>query len=85
MSLPPHQSPPLLPAPSAPSPCSTPTTTPADYRALGLKGVAVKRAQGMAARTASERRAYRQGYVAAAQCASRLRQLLRGAAQSLQP
>lgn len=74
-----------LSSPGAEPPYSTQTTTRADYRALALKAAEVKRARGMAARTPSERTAYRQGYLAAAKYVSRLRQLLRAAEQGLQP
>ncbi len=65
--------------------CSPQTTTPADYSALGTLGNVAKRARLAAAMSPEERRAYRKGYLAAAQHVSRLRALLRSASRSLQP
>ncbi len=77
------------------SPCSPPvcddaisspmTTTPADMVARSYQGNQIKRARNQAAMSPAERRAYRKGYLAAAQHVSRLRALLRSAAQNLQP
>lgn len=66
-------------------PASLTTTTPADFAALGQQGNDAKRALRMAALTPAERTAYRRGYLAAAQGASRLRALIRAAWQGLQP
>ena len=63
----------------------TETTTPADFSALGRKGVEAQRAQRAAALSPEERIAYRRGYLAAAKGVSRLRALIRAAAQGLRP
>ncbi len=71
------------PALSDGPPCSTETTTPADRATRGTRGMAIKRASLQAAMSREERRAYRRGYLAAAQHLTRLRAVLRGAQQSL--
>lgn len=65
--------------------CGTETTTPADFCAMGHKGVEAQRAARQQAMTSTERKAYRRGYLAAAKGVSRLRAVLAGAARSLRP